>query len=40
MAREPEPDDRPPAVAKIEEREKSFSAACLRYLKNRGRRPG
>jgi hypothetical protein len=39
MAREPEPNERPP-VAKTEEREKSFSAACLRYLKYRGRRPG
>lgn len=40
MAREPEPQDRPPAVAKKKDGEKSFSAACLRYLMSRGRKPG
>jgi len=39
---EPEQRERPPRPAEAEtaEREKGFSAACLRYLKYRGRRPG
>ena len=39
---EPEQRDRPPRAAEAEtkERDKGFSAACLRYLKYRGLRPG
>jgi hypothetical protein len=33
-----DPPDRPPKAK--EEGDRSFSAACLRYLRNRGRRPG
>jgi hypothetical protein len=39
---EPEQRERPPRPAKgeAEGKDQSFSAACLRYLKSRGRRPG
>lgn len=39
---EPEQREKPPRPAedKREGKDPSFSAACLRYLKYRGRRPG
>jgi hypothetical protein len=39
---EPEQREPPrrPEQGEVEDRDRSFSAACLRYLRNRGRRPG